>query len=95
MKRVCSVLVLAAVAIVMVLTGVEIAGLVLGGLPVVISALESYRKGLNPLHVAGSDDADRDLAGHDLSRYIRLVGSFPIRQYPLDSTSRKRRSPLS
>jgi hypothetical protein len=34
----------------MVLTGVEIAGLVLGAMPLVISALESYRKGLNPIH---------------------------------------------
>src|SRR5579859_7867061 len=33
----------------MVMTGVEIAGLVLGALPIVISAVESYRKGLNPL----------------------------------------------
>jgi hypothetical protein len=30
-------------------TGVEIAGLVLGAMPLVIRALESYRKGLNPL----------------------------------------------
>jgi hypothetical protein len=40
-------LILKTVAIVM--SGIEIVGLVLGAMPLVFSALESYRKGLNPL----------------------------------------------
>lgn len=33
------------------MSGIEIAGLVLGGFPILVSAIDAYRKGLKPLNI--------------------------------------------